>query len=134
MADKADENVQTKGSAINLDDIKRFEVTEVYTHPDAKVDIVFVHGLNGDPRRSWTAKNGTFWPTQLLPTSLKSSQARILTYGYNADVWTFGSNKSPRHAATRFCPKCTSANTLKLGPDPPACTNSPYIPSSGTKE
>lgn len=28
-----------QGSAINLDEIKRFEVTEVYSHPDAKVDI-----------------------------------------------------------------------------------------------
>jgi hypothetical protein len=96
---KADGDVETQGSTINLDDIKRFEVTEVYTHPDAKADIVFVHGLNGEPRRSWTGKNGTYWPTQLLPDSLKSSQARILTYGYNADVWTFGSGgKSPRYA------------------------------------
>lgn len=82
------------GSAINLDEIKRFEVTEVYSHPDAKVDIVFVHGLNGDPRHTWTSKNnGLFWPSQLLPVSLKSAQARILVYGYNADVYTFGSNK-----------------------------------------
>ncbi|TAQ89882.1 hypothetical protein B7494_g1819 [Chlorociboria aeruginascens] len=78
------------GSAINLDEIKRFEVTEVYAHPDAKVDIVLVHGLNGDPRLSWTAKNGVFWPTQLLPVSLKSVKARILVYGYNADVYAFG--------------------------------------------
>ena len=65
-------------------------------HPEAKVDIVLIHGLNGDPRRTWTAKNGVFWPTDLLPVSLKSAKARILVYGYNADVYTFGSGKSAR--------------------------------------
>ncbi|KAL2072078.1 hypothetical protein VTL71DRAFT_11421 [Oculimacula yallundae] len=81
------------GSAIKPEDIKRYEVTEVYSHPDAKVDIVLVHGLNGNPRNTWTAPNGVFWPSQLLPASLKSFQARILVYGYNADVYTFGSSK-----------------------------------------
>jgi hypothetical protein len=79
-----------------MDEIRRFEVTEVYAHPDAKVDIVLIHGLNGDPRKTWTAKNGVFWPTDLLPVSLKSAKARILVYGYNADVYTFGSGKSAR--------------------------------------
>ncbi|KAH7395584.1 hypothetical protein BKA64DRAFT_643405 [Cadophora sp. MPI-SDFR-AT-0126] len=81
------------GSAISLDEIKRYEVTEVYSHPDAKVDIVLVHGLNGNPRNTWTAPNGVFWPSQLLPAALKNYQARILVYGYNADVYTFGSSK-----------------------------------------
>jgi hypothetical protein len=77
-----------QGSAIkiNLNEIKRFEI----------IDIVFVHGLNGDPRLSWTAKNGVFWPTQLLPITLKSAQARILMYGYNADVYAFGNSQSAR--------------------------------------
>jgi hypothetical protein len=83
-----------QGSAINLDEIKRFEVTEVYAHPDAKVDIVLVHGLNGDPRKTWTANNGVFWPTQLLPVTLKSAKVRILVYGYNADVYAFGSRSA----------------------------------------
>ncbi|PBP15673.1 LipA and NB-ARC domain-containing protein [Diplocarpon rosae] len=81
------------GSAINPGDIKRYEVTEVYCHPQARVDIVLVHGLNGNPRNTWTAPNGVFWPSQLLPASLKAWQARILVYGYNADVYTFGSRK-----------------------------------------
>ncbi|RDL32575.1 Uncharacterized protein BP5553_09031 [Venustampulla echinocandica] len=79
-----------RGTAIDPKEIKRFELTEVYSHPDAKVDIVLVHGLNGDPHNSWTSTHGVFWPTQLLPVTLKSAKARILVYGYNADVYAFG--------------------------------------------
>ncbi|KAK8125808.1 uncharacterized protein PG998_001567 [Apiospora kogelbergensis] len=68
--------------------ISRFETTAVYTHPDAKVDVVLVHGLNGEPQRTWTAKNDVFWPTDLLPQSLRSTRANILVYGYNADVYS----------------------------------------------
>ncbi|KAJ5239506.1 hypothetical protein N7468_004125, partial [Penicillium chermesinum] len=51
------------------------------------VDIVFVHGLNGNPKDSWTSKSGCFWPADLLPEVLGS--ARILSYGYNANVTAF---------------------------------------------
>lgn len=88
-------NFCTQGTPINKLDIKRFEVTEIYAHPDATVDIVLVHGLNGHPQNTWTAKNGVFWPADLLPITLKTVKARILVYGYNADVWAFGSDKSP---------------------------------------
>ncbi|KAI9743261.1 MAG: hypothetical protein M1818_003107 [Claussenomyces sp. TS43310] len=81
------------GTSITPDEIKRFEITEVYAHPEAKVDIVLVHGLNGHPRMTWTAKNGVFWPTDLLPLTLKKAKARVLVYGYNADVYAFGSDK-----------------------------------------
>ncbi|KAK6953523.1 hypothetical protein Daesc_005828 [Daldinia eschscholtzii] len=76
--------------------ISRYETTAVYTHPDAKVDIVLVHGLNGDPQKTWTAKNDVFWPTDLLPTSLRDARANILVYGYNADVYSkkHGTNPS----------------------------------------
>ncbi|KAI1139183.1 hypothetical protein F5Y05DRAFT_412283 [Hypoxylon sp. FL0543] len=68
--------------------ISRYETTAVYTHPEAKVDIVLVHGLNGDPQKTWTAKNGVFWPADLLPTSLRDARANVLVYGYNADVYS----------------------------------------------
>ena len=52
--------------------------------------IVFVHGLNGHPQKTWTASNGTFWPRDLLPANLGEVRARILVWGYNADVYAFG--------------------------------------------
>ncbi|OBT77638.1 hypothetical protein VF21_03713 [Pseudogymnoascus sp. 05NY08] len=50
---------------------------------DAVVDIVFVHGLTGNRETTWTHENGVFWPEQL---ALDSDTARIMTYGYDADV------------------------------------------------
>ncbi|KAI2634595.1 hypothetical protein GGS21DRAFT_110815 [Xylaria nigripes] len=74
--------------------ISRYETTAVYTHPDAKVDIILVHGLNGDPEKTWAAKNGVFWPADLLPASLREARANVLVYGYNADVY------SKKHGST----------------------------------
>lgn len=98
------------GTAIDLSEIKRYEVTEVYSDPEAIVDIVLVHGLNGHPRHTWTtpaskkSKKEVFWPTDLLPTTLKSAKARILVYGYNADVYAFAGSASSdmmhQHAQT----------------------------------
>jgi hypothetical protein len=66
----------------------RFEVTAVYRHPQAKADIVLVHGLNGAPAKTWLAPNGVYWPTDLLPPALHDQHANILVYGYNADVYS----------------------------------------------
>ncbi|PGH16231.1 hypothetical protein AJ80_05254 [Polytolypa hystricis UAMH7299] len=70
-------------------------LSEVYRSPgDPEVDIVFVHGLNGHPRRTWTTitkkpNDEVFWPKDLLPHALKDNNVRILTYGYDAAVATF---------------------------------------------
>lgn len=67
----------------------------MYRHPNPVVDIVLVHGLNGHPEKTWTSRSGVFWPSQLLPDSLKGAPARILVYGYNADVYAFGHDRGP---------------------------------------
>lgn len=52
-----------------------------------KADIVFVHGLGGASRKTWSKdlKPELFWPLEFLPLEADLSQARILTFGYNAD-------------------------------------------------
>ncbi|KAK5071415.1 hypothetical protein LTR70_010577 [Exophiala xenobiotica] len=50
------------------------------------VDIVFVHGLGGTSRQSWSANRDPdlFWPLEWLPHETGISNARISTFGYNA--------------------------------------------------
>ena len=65
-----------------LPDPRRYGITEVYRPPNGcEVDIVLVHGLGSNPEKTWTAKNGVFWPKDLLPAAIKSATARILVYG-----------------------------------------------------
>jgi len=77
-------------SAQNSKQITTVGLTEVFSSPDPQVaDIVFVHGLNGNPEKTWTADNGVFWPRDLLPKALGDIRCRILTYGYDARVSAF---------------------------------------------
>ncbi|KAI4210417.1 MAG: hypothetical protein LQ351_006709 [Letrouitia transgressa] len=82
--------------------VNRFGLTEVFTPSPTKpnIDIVFVHGLNGDPHNTWTSEfSKIFWPAQLLPPILEEEKARVLVYGYDADVTTFtdGASKDKIH-------------------------------------
>lgn len=43
---------------------------------------VFLHGLNGDPERTWTHENGFYWPSRIAKDIPGS---RVMVYGYNAD-------------------------------------------------
>jgi hypothetical protein len=59
--------------------------------------VVFVHGLEGHPYKTWVGKkNKVFWPAELLPKDLlkRKENVRILVYGYNADVYAFGGSKT----------------------------------------
>ncbi|KAI9888758.1 MAG: hypothetical protein M1814_006452 [Vezdaea aestivalis] len=63
---------------------------ELYIPPDGppSIDIVFVHGLNVNDesnfaRNTWT-EDDCFWPKDLLADDFP--EARILLYGYNANV------------------------------------------------
>jgi hypothetical protein len=38
------------------------DVFEVFRPEQIVLDVVFVHGLDGDARRTWTGEDHTFWP------------------------------------------------------------------------
>ncbi|KAF8526914.1 hypothetical protein BU17DRAFT_61891 [Hysterangium stoloniferum] len=59
-------------------------VKELFLCDAASFDIVAIHGLNGDPKESWTADNGSLWLRDFLPQDMVP--ARILSYGYDAYV------------------------------------------------
>ncbi|KAI1085938.1 P-loop containing nucleoside triphosphate hydrolase protein [Rostrohypoxylon terebratum] len=56
----------------------------VYDSPEASLDIVAIHGLNGHREKTWTADNGVHWLRDLLPKDLPT--VRILTWGYDANT------------------------------------------------
>ncbi|KAK5409867.1 hypothetical protein LTR06_006333 [Exophiala xenobiotica] len=69
-----------------------FGILELHRPADgvADVDIVAVHGLNGDARGTWTSKSTpTSWLSHpdFLPKYLP--RARILSWGYNANISTW---------------------------------------------
>ncbi|KAL8906667.1 MAG: hypothetical protein Q9171_006190, partial [Xanthocarpia ochracea] len=57
-----------------------------------KVDIVFVHGLGGTSRKTWSKNEDPelFWPLKFLPLEPYICLSRIFTFGYNANFRAAG--------------------------------------------
>lgn len=65
----------------------------VYTPANGhKADIVFIHGLGGTSRLTWSKNKNPelFWPLTFLPLEPDLCLARILTFGYNANFLKSG--------------------------------------------
>ncbi|KAK1764935.1 hypothetical protein QBC33DRAFT_545297 [Phialemonium atrogriseum] len=54
---------------------------------DPLIDFIFVHGLGGGSRKSWSASQDpmTFWPKEWLPSEKAFRHVRIHSYGYDSD-------------------------------------------------
>lgn len=50
------------------------------------VDIIAVHGLNGDAYTTWTHRNGKLWLRDFLASSLPG--CRVFTYGYPSQIFS----------------------------------------------
>lgn len=57
-----------------------------------KADIIFVHGLGGSSQTTWSRNRDPmlFWPREWLPLEPEIGEARILSFGYNANFSTVG--------------------------------------------
>lgn len=68
---------------------QNYGIQELYDcGPQARVDIVFVHGLTGNAYNTWLHKEtGIHWPSELLRQDLPNT--RILSFGYDADIVNF---------------------------------------------
>ena len=64
------------------------------------VDIVAIHGLNGDAYTTWEHENGTLWLRDLLPNSIPGS--RIFTYGYPSQIFVGNSITRVRDYSLRL--------------------------------
>lgn len=61
-----------------------------------KADIVFIHGLGGTSRSTWSKDRDPelFWPSTFLPLEQDICNMRIFTYGYNAEFMKAGGRSS----------------------------------------
>ena len=60
--------------------------------PARTADIIFVHGLGGTSRQTWSKNRNPdlFWPQMWLPSEPETASARILSFGYNASFKSTG--------------------------------------------
>jgi len=54
---------------------------------DVVSDLVFIHGLGGGSRKTWSHSSdpGHFWPREWLPADLDFIDVRVHTFGYNSE-------------------------------------------------
>jgi hypothetical protein len=59
----------------------------LYAPPIPLVEFIFVHGLRGGSRKTWSKTKDplSYWPKEWLPTDPEFKHVRIFSFGYNSD-------------------------------------------------
>ncbi|KAF2279455.1 uncharacterized protein EI97DRAFT_492076 [Westerdykella ornata] len=78
------------------------------------VDVVAIHGLNGDAYTTWQHENGTLWLRDLLPDALPGS--RVFTYGYPSELFCSNSLATLRDYSLNLLISLTSVSKGKQRP------------------
>ncbi|OIW34505.1 hypothetical protein CONLIGDRAFT_7590 [Coniochaeta ligniaria NRRL 30616] len=62
-------------------------LTLLHSPPNPQVDLIFIHGLGGGSRKTWskTSLLSHYWPQQWLPKDPAFKDVQIFTYGYDSD-------------------------------------------------
>lgn len=62
-------------------------LNRLHTSSEALIDLIFVHGLGGGSRKTWSKSEGAYhyWPKELLPRDPNFKNVRIFSFGYRAD-------------------------------------------------
>ena len=69
----------------------RLSFEPVYVAQEPIMDVVFIHGLDGDPWETWMAERGDeFWPNWLIN---KFSNISVYTLGYPANIFAWEENE-----------------------------------------
>ncbi|KAK4667857.1 uncharacterized protein QC764_704050 [Podospora pseudoanserina] len=77
---------------------KRMLIKELHTPDSSDLDLVLIHGLNGDPIETWRHQDTKqVWPQALLPDA--RPKTRVLSYGYNGDIYLNNSAANIRDMA-----------------------------------
>lgn len=63
----------------------------LYSPPVPLVDLIFVHGLGGGSRKTWSRTSSIthFWPQEWLPKDPSFTNVRVHSFGYDSD-WMKG--------------------------------------------
>jgi ankyrin repeat protein len=75
----------SSGTAVGVQSLPRYHLQTLVTPEVSDVDIIFVHGICGDARETWSAgtENSLFWPKDFLQQETGLRNCRLLTYGYD---------------------------------------------------